>query len=68
MIYLERVESGHCKWYRTKLNHRVWLFQSSCEYSEEAEIGSPLYKYLYDNRKRTCPKCGRDITLGALMD
>lgn len=66
MIYLERVESGYCKWYRSKLKNNVWLFQSSCGYYGESEIDSPLYKHLYNNKKRICPICGKNIRLGKL--
>lgn len=64
------MESKYCKWYFTEyIDYNKWLAQSSCGGRSVVKKNSNLYKFICaDNDINLCPKCGKIITVGALMD
>ena len=60
----------YCKWFCTEwIDHHKWLFESRCGEKRIVSKYEKFYKHIYkDNDLNFCPKCGKPITVGELMD
>lgn len=62
--------SKYCKWFCTEwMDNNKWLFESNCGEKRIISKYEKFYKHIYkDNDLNFCPKCGKPITVGELMD
>ena len=60
----------YCKWFCMELvDNNKWLFESNCGEKRVVSKNSSFFKHIYkENDLNLCPKCGKPITVGALMD
>jgi len=61
-------KTRYCKWHCTEwVDTNKWLFESNCGEVREMSNREKLFKQIY-NDAAMCPRCGKPITVGKLMD
>jgi hypothetical protein len=51
------------------IDDNKWLFESNCGEKRVISKNEKFLKHIYkDNNLNLCPKCGKPITVGELMD
>jgi hypothetical protein len=62
--------SKYCKWYCVEyIDKGKWLYESRCGEKREVSKGQKFFEFLRaDNDRNLCPKCGKPVTVGELMD
>ena len=65
-----QMKNKYCKWFCVEfIDDNKWLFESRCGEKRALSRRQKLFKHIYkDNDKNLCPKCGKPITIGELID